>query len=97
MEDILARLDGKREDPAALLRRMNSLLGLNDDEIPIVIPHSSSPNNLETGVKLSPSRGKLAVIVPVAPVGITTHVPVKSENSGLKCGWLGCFAVDDAE
>jgi len=88
MDDVMARWDGRQDDPAMLLKRLNSLLGLNDNiaTSPIVVrPSKRSPES------------ERAQLIPLIHSFETPSSSMSSTASKLKCGWLGCWTVDDAE
>ena len=85
MEDILAILEGKKEDPAALLRRMNSLLGLNDAEI------------ISTRPTKQTNRAPYDVTAVPKLTTPSSSVSSSDSSSNIKCGWFICWTVDGAE
>ena len=55
MDDVLDRLNNKHEDAGALLRRMNSLLGLEDDDTAMRKRGISQPSFQSIPVPISAS------------------------------------------
>jgi len=109
MDDVMSRLETNQDDAAALLKRINSLLGLNDETVHEIVTNTprsrehspvrtvSAPDVALPRLRLTAQQpSQSAVATTLVPVTSPTTIPAsRQENqSSLKCGWFACWSMD---
>lgn len=92
MDDVMSRLEEGHENPAALLKRINSLLGLSDEASTEV--GAPAPRSREHS---PPRESSPLLLVPIRPSPNGSSSSFSSSGSKLKCGWFSCWSVEDAD